>query len=423
MTTAYKSPWASYQTQIYGYRQAPAFTTSLSALEALVKEKLPRGPFWYVAGSAGEARTAKGNVDAFEAWKIIPRMLVDTNVRDLRTTLFGVQHSSPLLIGPVGVCGIFHEDGEEAVARAAKTLGVHTVQSTAATRSIETFARENGEGGQRWYQLYWPITEEVTLSLLSRARTNGFTALVVTLDTTLLGHRPNDLDTAYLPFLDGLGCQVGFSDPVFCARLGVKPCESLSEWTPEDIKRCSMAWLGEVNSGVFRTWKDLAFIRKNWDGPIILKGIMCVEDALLAQEAGMDGIIVSNHGGRQIDGCLSSLDALVDICADERVCPKESTSSSSQSSAAPPSLRHPSRKMAVLFDSGIRSGSDVIKALAIGADAVLLGRPWVYGLALGGEKGVEQVVRTILSEADVSLGLMGKKSVAELSMKDLRKVI
>lgn len=226
-----------------------------------------------------------------------------------------------------------------------------------------------------------------------------------------------------------------------------------------------MAWLGEVNSGVFRTWKvsapplncvpqspvplsrdledslaslrttslttkstkwqDLAFLRKNWDGPIILKGIMCVEDALLAQEASMDAIIVSNHGGRQVDGSLASLDALVDICSDERICPREPAA---LAPAAPalgtrptPSLRHPSRKMAVLFDSGIRSGSDVIKALAIGADAVLLGRPYLYGLAIDGERGVEHVVRTVLSEVDVTLGLMGKRTVGELSRSDLRK--
>ncbi|KAM0747514.1 FMN-dependent alpha-hydroxy acid dehydrogenase-like protein [Meredithblackwellia eburnea MCA 4105] len=413
----YVSPWSLYQRFIYGSQRAPPFSTSLVSLRELARAKLPAPAFWYIAGSAGDSQTEKNNTDAFKEWNIVPRMLVDANARDLRVNLFGTEYSSPVFIGPVGVNGIFHEDGEEAVARAARRLGIPAVMSTAATRSIERFAEQNGDG-QRWFQLYWPVTDECTLSLLKRAKASGFTTLVVTLDTTLLGHRPNDLDTAYLPFLNGLGCQVGFSDPVFCERMGIEPCERFEDiWTKEQVKRCSMAWLGEVNSGVFRTWKDLAIIRDNWEGPILLKGIQTVEDALLAQEHGMDGIIVSNHGGRQIDGSISSLEALMSICSDPRISNPPTDTKPTKS----PSARFPNRKLAVLFDSGIRNGTDVIKALSLGADAVLLGRPWVYGLALAGDKGVEHVLRTILSETDVSMGLMGARTVKELNEGLLRK--
>lgn len=249
-----------------------------------------------------------------------------------------------------------------------------------------------------------PVTKEVTISLLNRAKAAGFTTLVVTLDTTLLGFRPNDLDTSHLPFLDGKGCAVGFSDPIFCAREGLSHqlgSRVLEKGSPMEIGQASYKWLGEVNSGYFHSWEDLKHLRDNWEGPIVLKGVQTVEDALEARKMGVEGIIVSNHGGRQIDGAISSLSALEIIGADDKV--KESG-------------------LTILFDSGIRTGRDVITALALGADAVLVGRPYIYGLALEGQAGVEHVLRTVLAETEVTMGLMGVNTVADLDRSCIRKV-
>jgi isopentenyl diphosphate isomerase/L-lactate dehydrogenase-like FMN-dependent dehydrogenase len=345
-------------------------------------------------------------------------MLVNATARNLETTLFGVKYPSPLLMAPIGVAGIIHADAELASARAAKTVRVPFIMSTAATRSIEEVAQANGDG-QRWYQLYWPRTDEITLSLLKRAKANGFTALVVTLDTMLLGWRPHDIQSTYLPFLQGVGIQVGASDPVFMKRFGLQPVQGkeahpkfpydpkkeeakLAQGDEETKKVVTLgrAWLGECNSGMFRTWEDVKFLRENWEGPLILKGIQNVADAEKSIEAGVDGIIVSNHGGRQVDGAIPSLYALDKICQSPTILAAQT-----------------SGKLTVLFDSGIRTGSDIIKALALGAQGVLLGRPYMYGLAIGGEKGVEEVLRCTLADLEVTLGLSGFKNVQEIQGK------
>jgi lactate 2-monooxygenase len=355
-------------------------------------------------------------------------MLVNATRRDLSVNLFGTQHAHPILAAPVGVQSIMHPDGEEATARACAAVNVPMILSTAATRSIEEVAAANGPGGQRWYQLYWPRPqyEEVTASLLARAKANGYTALVVTLDTFSLAWRPTDLDYSYLPFIFGQGCQIGFTDPVF-SEIYAEQQASDERSTPAKLKEAfdalrrpgsvfgaakvlrnlsvlpkAMAWLSVLNSGTYREWSHLATLRKLWgDGPIILKGIQTIEDAHLAIDHGMDGIIVSNHGGRQVDGAIASLDALAEIGADERV-----------------------RKsgLTVLFDSGIRTGSDVLKALALGAKAVLVGRPYMYGLAMGGQEGVEHVLKCLLADMDNMLGNVGKRSVRDLSRHDLQIV-
>lgn len=351
-------------------------------------------------------------------------MLVNATHRDLSVTLFGKRYASPLLVAPVGVQEILHRDAELATARACKKVGVPMILSTAATRTIEQVAGELGDA-DRWYQLYWPKSEyeDITASLLARAKTNGYTALVVTLDTFTIGWRPVDLDTSYLPFLYGQGCAIGFSDPVFQKRFDEAmaqdtrtTAEKLKEvgsllmrpgtpWGAAKVLRNlrtmqkSRMWLDVMNSGTHRDWSHLKVLRSLWgSGPIILKGIQTLEDAHKAIEAGMDGIVVSNHGGRQLDGATGSLDALRDICADEDVRRSGLT---------------------VLFDSGIRTGVDVIKALCLGAKAVLVGRSYMYGLAMGGEQGVEHVLRCLLAETDNSMGQMGKKSLADLSRGDL----
>ncbi|KAI5362779.1 putative FMN-dependent dehydrogenase, FMN-dependent alpha-hydroxy acid dehydrogenase, active [Septoria linicola] len=415
---------SAYQRDIYSSFGKPIFSTKPAEWEALAKEKVPEANFGYVYGSASSFKTYNANLAAFDRYRLRPRMLVNATRRDLSVNLFGTTYQSPFLVAPVGVQNIMHSDAEEATARACLNIKVPMILSTAATRTIEQVATANGSG-DRWYQLYWPKPQEeaITVSLLNRAKANGYKVLVVTLDTFTLAWRPEDLDNSYLPFLWGDGCQIGHSDPVFLERYAEmlaadtrSASEKLAEaWdlikrpgTPFGALRLlanaskikmSRAWLDVMNSGTYREWKHLEMIRKLWDGPIVLKGIQSVEDAHRAIEYGMDGIVVSNHGGRQLDGAIASLDALAEIGADEKV--KESG-------------------LTLLFDSGIRTGSDVLKALALGAKAVLVGRPYMYGLAIKGQAGVEHVLKCMLADTDNMLANMGKKSIKDLSRDDLQ---
>jgi isopentenyl diphosphate isomerase/L-lactate dehydrogenase-like FMN-dependent dehydrogenase len=285
-----------------------------------------------------------------------------------------------VITAPIGVQGIMHPDGELAVARVAAELGLPMAVSTVSSFPLEEVADANGDG-QRWFQLYWPNDEDVCASFLARAEKAGYSTLLVTLDTWLLGWRPHDLDRAYLPFLSGKGLATYFSDPAFRAGLA-KPPE-------EDLFAALLRWL-PMFSGTDKTWDSLGFLREHWSGPIVLKGIQHVDDAKRAADAGVDGIVVSNHGGRQVDGAVASLDALpviADAVGD---------------------------RLEVLFDSGVRTGADVLKALALGAKAVLYGRPWVYGLALGGADGVRHVLRCLLADLDLNLALSGNTSLADL---------
>ncbi|KAJ7644676.1 oxidoreductase [Roridomyces roridus] len=414
------NPWADYMISVYKGRKGaqPLGTVVFEEIEAKAKEKLESTPgaFMYAGGSAGKSSTYRANLQAFEKYRIIPRMLVNATVRNLETTIFGVKHSGPIFIAPIGVQGIFAADAEFAPARAGKNLRVPYIMSTASSRSIEDAAAENGDG-HRWYQLYWPATNEVLLSLLGRAKANGFTALVVTLDTMALGWRPHDLELSYIPFGHGVGVQVGTSDPVFMKRYGRDPIASPRTKFPYDAVEIDklivdgdaaardaaflgMEWLKECNSGLFRSWEDLRFIRENWDGKLVLKGIQSVSDAEKALDYGVDGFIVSNHGGRQVDGAIASLDALARIMRSDVI-------KSAQADG----------RLTVLFDSGIRTGPDIFKAIALGAQAVLLGRPWLYGSIIAGQEGVEQVIRSILADLDVTLGLSGFTSLDEIRGK------
>jgi lactate 2-monooxygenase len=381
---------SGYQNEIYlaGLGgQLPPFTTNGSALEQAASAALAPGVFGYVAGAAGSGATNRANLAAFERWRLVPRMLTGSTIRDLSTTVLGTSMPAPLLLAPIGVQSILHADGELATARAAASLGVPMVMSTASSHTIEDVAIANGSG-PRWFQLYRPNDDAVCASILDRARSAGFSVLVVTLDTWTLGWRPADLDQAYLPFIRGVGTAVSFSDPVFRAGLERAPEEDL---TPAVLK-----WV-PMFTGTDRTWDDLPFLREHWDGPIVLKGIQHVDDARRAATAGMDGIIVSNHGGRQVDGAIGALDALPAIAAAV------------------------GDQLSVLFDSGVRGGSDVIKALALGARAVLLGRPYAYGLGLGGADGVRHVLRSVLAETDLTLGLAGHRSVHDLTPDALQR--
>ncbi|MFC7218412.1 lactate 2-monooxygenase [Streptomyces polyrhachis] len=375
--------YGNYQPEIYlnGLAdQTPPFTTDPTRLAEAARERLADGPYWYVAGAAGSGATERANRAAFDRRRLVPRMLTGATERSLATTVLGEELAAPVLLAPVGVQGILHEDGELATARAAAGVGVPMVLSTASSHTIEDVAQANG-AGQRWYQLYWPNDDDVTVSILDRARRAGFTTLVVTLDTWTLAWRPRDLDQSYLPFIRGVGCAIPFSDPAFRAGLA-KPPE-------EDVLSAVLKWVPTF-TGTDKTWDRLPFLRRHWEGPIVLKGIQHVGDARRAAAAGMDGIVVSNHGGRQVDGAVASLDALEPIAAAV------------------------GERLDVLFDSGVRTGADVLKALALGAKAVLYGRPYAYGLALGGEDGVRHVLRSLLADLDLTLGLSGHSSVAEV---------
>ncbi|KAB8338842.1 hypothetical protein FH972_021786 [Carpinus fangiana] len=416
--------FSSYQRDIYSSFRSPKFSTKPAEWEAQARKKVPAANFGYVYGAASSGRTHAFNTAAFDRYRLRPKMLVNATRRDLSVELFGTKYPSPILCAPVGVQNIMHKDAEEATARACRETQIPMILSSAATRTIEQIAEANGPG-ERWYQLYWPRPkfDDITASLLQRAKYNGYKVLVVTLDTFNLAWRPTDLDSSYLPFLFGDGCQVGFSDPVFnriydeqqaedTRSAGEKIREALDvisrPGTPfgalkllmkaSTIKK-SRSWLDVLNSGTYREWHHLELLKQHWSGPIVLKGIQTVEDAHKAIEYGMSGIIVSNHGGRQLDGAIASLDALAEITADEQV--KKSG-------------------LTILFDSGIRTGSDILKALALGAKAVLIGRPYMYGLAIGGEEGVKHVLKCLLADTDNMLGNLGKTCLGDLSRHDLQ---
>jgi lactate 2-monooxygenase len=357
----------------------PEFPTDLSTLEAAAEERLDPRAFGYVAGAAGSGATARANREAFDRWRLVPRMLRDVSEPDLSVTVLGTRMPAPVMLAPVGVLSILHPEGEMAVARAAAALDVPMILSTAASRTMEEVAEA---AGPRWYQLYWPKDRNLAESFLRRAEAAGYGVLVVTLDTFKLAWRPRDLDTAYLPFLRGIGVQNYFSDPVFLAAVG-------GEITEENRIDAILHWVANFGDPSL-TWDDLAWLRERWAGPIVVKGIPHPDDARRAADAGMDGIVVSNHGGRQVDGAVAALDRLpgiVDAVGDG---------------------------LSVLFDSGVRTGSDAAKALALGAEAVLVGRQYAYGLGLGGEAGVRHVLRCLLAELELTLALCGVSRVGEI---------
>jgi len=364
----------------------PAIPISPPVLEEKAREMLSPQAFDYVAGGAGAEDTVRANREAFYRWRIVPRMLCDVTHRDWTLELFGAKLAAPVILGPVGVQGIIHAEGELASARAAASLGLPFVLSTAASRTIEEIAKAGEPATPRWFQLYWGKNPEITASMLQRAERAGYQAIVVTLDTSILAWRERDLQHAYLPFILGQGVANYFSDPVFRALLSQPP--------EQNPAAAIQVWVG-LFSNTALTWKDLAFLRQHTRLPILLKGILHPADAACALDAGMDGLIVSNHGGRQVDGAIASLDAL------------------------PAVVREVKGRIPVLFDGGIRRGADVFKALALGARAVLLGRLYTWGLAVGGEPGVREVLLNLLADFDLTLALSGYTCCRDLDVSAL----
>ena len=415
-----------YRAGVSGAR--PAVPTQPGALEEAARAALSPEAFAYIAGGAGAERTVAANRAAFARWQVWPRPLRDVSVRDLGTRFLGVDRPSPLLLAPLGVMELAHPDADLAVARAAAAMGVPYVLSNQASVPMERIAGSVPEGA-RLFQLYWSASDELNASLLRRAEAAGAEAIVVTLDTHLLGWRTRDLDLGYLPFTRGMGIAQYTSDPVFRelvrARAGSSTGGSKVRVTPKTIAagisiarngaavtgspslrgnlrsplpRLAVETFLDVFSTPALTWDDLAKARTWTSLPLILKGIVHPDDAARAVDEGLDGVWVSNHGGRQIDQSVPTLDALPAIV--ERVAGR-----------AP-----------VIFDSGVRGGADAFIALALGATMVALGRPYAYGLGIAGETGVREVIRNVLAELDVTLGLAGLTAVRDVDTAALRRV-
>ena len=367
------------QTSIYVAGESP-WPIAPEEWEARAAETLEPAPFDYIAGGAGSESTIRANSEAFERRRLRPRMLRGNRERDLSVTVLGTSSPAPFLLAPVGVLSLAHKEGELAVARASAATEVPLILSSAASHSIEEVAEAMGDAA-RWFQLYWVNDREVAASLVARAEASGYGAVVVTVDTPMLGWRERDLSKAFLPFLSGEGCAQFFSDPVFRSRL---------ERPPEEDTLAAAAAMLATFPNMDLTWDDLDWLRGQTELPLLVKGVLAGEDAVLAFEHGADGVVVSNHGGRQVDGSVATLDALVEVRAAV------------------------GRDAVVLMDGGIRRGADVLKALALGADAVLLGRPYAYGLAVGGQEGVEAVIRHLMADTDLTLALLGAESAGGL---------
>jgi lactate 2-monooxygenase len=379
------------QLQLYAQGLAggePSVPVPLDLLEVKAKEILAPRAYDYVAGGAGGEDTMRANREAFYRWRIVPWVLRDVAQRDLSVELLGTRLPAPILLGPVGVQEIVHEDADVASARASASLGLPFVLSTMSSRTIEEVARSAAgvAESRRWFQLYWGKNPEVTASMLQRAERGGYSALVVTLDTHSLGWRERDLHHGYLPFMLGQGLANYFSDPVFRGMLAQPP---------EENPMAAIQLWGSLFSNPALTWKDIEFLRQHTRVPIILKGILHANDAAQALDAGVDAIIVSNHGGRQVDGGIGALDALPSV------------------------VREVNGRVPVLFDSGIRRGADVFKALALGARAVLVGRLYMWGLAVAGEQGVRDVLLNLIADFDLTMALSGYTSCRELDASTL----
>ena len=392
---------------------------SFDKLRNTAKKKLSKEAFAYIAGSAGREMTKKSNRTGFSKWKITPNMLNDVSEPNTGVTLFGHRYPVPFLLAPIGVLDMAHPDADLAVAKASAAENVPFIFSSQASVDMETCSAVMGDS-PRWFQLYWSTSDDLVESFVRRAESCGCEAIVLTLDTTMLGWRPRDLELDYLPFLRGRGIAQYTSDPVFQELMktslgdadeppkltwsSIKALVKMAKnypggfWTnllSEDPRRAVKTFI-ECYSRPSLTWDDLSFLRSLTDLPILLKGILNPKDARKAIERNMNGIIVSNHGGRQVDGAVSAVEVLPDI------------------------VKEVNGEVPVLMDSGIRSGSDIFKAIALGADAVLLGRPYTYALAIAGEQGVQELIQNYRADFELTMALSGCRSVDEVDTNQLQ---
>ncbi|BBX36189.1 lactate 2-monooxygenase [Mycolicibacterium mageritense DSM 44476 = CIP 104973] len=383
--------YGDYQLEIYLQGLAgvlPTLPMDYAGLEAKAQAAMPASIWSYVAGGAGDERTQRVNRTAFDRWGLMPRMFNAHRERDLSVDLFGLKLPSPLFMAPIGVLGICGQDGhgDLAGARAAARTGVPMVLSTLTEDPMEDVAAEFGDT-PGFFQLYTPTDKELAASLVQRAEAAGFKGIVVTLDTWVPGWRPRDLATSNFPQLRGKCLANYTSDPVFRAGLQQPP--------EENPQATVLRWVSLFGNPL--TWDDLPWLRSLTKLPLIVKGICHPDDARRAKDGGVDGIYCSNHGGRQANGGLPAIDCL-------------------------PGVVEAADGLPVLFDSGIRNGADIVKALALGATAVGVGRPYAYGLALGGADGIVHVLRSLLAEADLIMGVDGYPTLADLTPDTLRRV-
>ncbi|WP_077214883.1 alpha-hydroxy-acid oxidizing protein [Bacillus dakarensis] len=354
------------------------FPLSFEEWEQKASEVMHAGGYGYASTGAGRNETAKRNEEAFSKWAIVPRMLNDVSNVDMSVNLFGRRYKTPFLLSPIGMQTLAHEEGELATAKAAEAMGVPFIVSTVSAYSLEEIA-EAAPNGCNWFQLYFStVNPELSYSMVERAEKAGYEAIVITVDTTMAGWRETDMRNQFSPLSLGYGKGNYVSDPVFMKSLENHDLESIVAGILENIQHPSL------------TWKDVAEVKKRTKLPVLIKGILHQDDAKTALSYGVDGIIVSNHGGRQLDGVIASIDALPGI------------------------VEAVDGKIPVLLDSGVRRGIDAVKALALGADAVLIGRPFLYGLAVHGQQGVEKVLERFVQETEVSLALSG---IADLSQR------
>lgn len=359
----------------------PDIPTNFIGLEAAAQKKMTPEAWAYTAGSAGLETAAEANRAAFSRFPIAPRMLSGAAQRNLGVEIFGARAVAPVMTSPVGVLEMMHPDADLAVARAMQRLKLPMIISSQASTPMEEIAKANGDG-DRFYQLYWGKKDEIAESFVKRAEQIGAKAIFLTLDTTALGWRPRDLDIGYMPFLKGQGIAQFTSDPAFRALL---------PQTPEENPQAAAIMFTQIFSDPGLDWARIAKIRSWTKLPVVLKGIMRADDAAKAVSEGYDGIMVSNHGGRQVDGGIGALDALPGVVAAAK------------------------GKVPVFMDSGIRCGADIFKAIALGATAVGIGRPYVYGLALDGDRGVQTVMEYLLSELDLTMALNGCRTPADIT--------
>ncbi|KAF4991659.1 hypothetical protein FGRMN_7671 [Fusarium graminum] len=401
-------PWGLYQRENFwklNKGEVPLFNTHPDKLEELAKTKLSENGWLYASSNAGLSDTHIANRQAFFRHKIVPRQLVDTNDRTTRTTIFGHRVSAPFGIAPVGINKIYHPQGELPVAKVAGELGIPYSLSTAGSCSIEDVAEANDTGrqiasnseeghripqGPRFFQLYMPHDDELTLSLLKRAHESGFDACILTTDTWQLGWRHDDVATSNYAFYRGIGADLGLSDPVFQKRLaetGIDPKKQPAE--------AGALWIDNVWHGRAWSWEKAVWAREKWQQisggkPFLIKGIQRVDDAEKAADLGFEGIVVSNHAGRQVDGAIGSLDAL------EHIADKVGD------------------RIVVTFDSGVRGAADIVKALALGAKFVFVGRLWIWGLSIMGEHGVRHVLKGLLADLDILMNVAGLNKVEDV---------
>jgi isopentenyl-diphosphate delta-isomerase len=363
----------------------PDFPVSYEELRDAAHEAMSPEGRAYVHGGAGSDETFERGQD-FSAWRIVPRMLRDVESRDLSTTVLGQEVPVPIALTPLGIQSLLHERAEHATAEAAADVGVPTVLSSLSSTPMEAVADALGST-PKWFQFYWSSDERIARSFLTRAEEAGYDAVVVTVDAPILGWRERLIERGYYPFLEGDGVANYFSDPAFRDRLDAPP-EADTEAAVEEFL--------EIFGDASLTWEDLSFVREQTDLPIVVKGILDPRDAELAVEHGVDAVGVSTHGGRQVDGSITAIEALPEIA--DAV----------------------GDTVDVTFDSGVRRAADAYKATALGADLVMLGRPYAYGLAAGGADGVRTVLRNFLAEFDLTMGLSGRRAVDDIGRDAVR---